>query len=263
MVLDSKIMILREKFGIQSVADWQSVTPEEVIATPDIGPQTLNHLRLHLAGHGITLRNDETPAFWQSHLFESKLGTVEVSNQDRSVICPFVILIDAQEKFPFQFKGITIPTKHGNRPLLVRTRVQSLGPTHGDYSLEGFLGECHIERKSKADAMGTILGWGERRERFEATLEFLSQVFVSAVVVECSFGELCSSAECRGKKSIAENAVSLHRSVIAWGVDYTVPWFFCDDRLFAERTAFRIMQRFWLKQMKLQKRAERVGSENN
>ena len=258
MVLDSKVMLLRTKFGIRSVDDWANVEPSQILATPDVGPQTLNHLRLHLAGKGLTLKNDETPAFWQSHLFETKIGTVQLSDQDRSVVSPFTILVDVQEKHPFQFQGIKTDANFGNRPIIVRTKTQSLGPTHGDYSIDGFMGECHIERKSIDDARSTILGWGERRERFEATLEFLSSVWVAAVIVECSLASLIDSAEARGKKTKDENRKILHRQTMAWMTDFTVPWFFCDDRRLAEITTFRIMHRCYAKQLKLQK-----SSENN
>jgi hypothetical protein len=120
----------------------------------------------------------------------------------------------------------------------------------------GFEGECHIERKSKEDARGTILGWGERRERFEATLEFLSQVWRAAVIVECSFGELIESAEARGKKSVTENKRILHRQTMAWMTDFTVPWIFCDNRRLAEISAFRIMQRCFASQVQLKKQAD-------
>jgi hypothetical protein len=257
MVLDSKIMTLRQKFAIRTVNDWTAVTPAEILATPDIGDATLNHLRLHLAGHGVTLKDDETPAFWQSHLFETKLGTVQVSHEDRVVVSPFTVVIDAQEKYPFQFKGLK--TDGDGRPIIVRTRVESLGPTHGDYSILGMEGECHIERKSREDARGTILGFGDRRDRFENTLSFLSTLMVSAVVVECSIGELIQSCESRGKKSVEENRKILFRSILAWQVDYTVPWFFCDTRRLAEVATFRLMERAFEKQIRLQKKAEAVG----
>jgi hypothetical protein len=88
-------------------------------------------------------------------------------------------------------------------------------------------------------------------------LEFLSSIWTAAVVVECTFGELIASAEARGKKSKEENAKTLHRQVLAWQVDYSVPWIFCDDRRFAEVTAFRIMHRCYAKKIKHQKTAER------
>lgn len=254
MVLDSKIMLLREKFNIRTVNDWTRVSPAEVLATPDIGEATLNHLRLHLAGHGVTLRDDSTPEFWQSHLFETKLGTVQVSDEDRSVVCPFTVIVDAQEKHPFQFKGMT--TDGEKKPIIVRTITRSLGATHGDYSILGMEGECHIERKSPADAIGTILGWNERRDRFKATLEFLTGVRGGAVVVECSFGELIRMVDARGKKTVEENRKILHRSILSWMVHYTVPWFFCDTRRLAEITTFRLMQRCYKKQIDSQKKAE-------
>jgi len=105
MVLDSKIARLREHFGIHKPEDWQGVTPEWVLAVPEVGPQTLNHLRLQLAARGLTLRNDQTPAFWQQHLSSDKLGTSQLDGADAAVICPFTLLVDSQEKNPFTFAG--------------------------------------------------------------------------------------------------------------------------------------------------------------
>jgi len=264
MVLDSKIMLLRSKFGILRVSDWSKVSPNEILTTPDVGSKTLNHLRLHLAGHGITLKDDETPAFWQAHLFETKLGTIQVSDEDNSVVCPFTIIVDAQEKHPWTFQGFRTDSDLGERrPILVRTKVAGLGATHGDYTMAGFEGVCHIERKSKEDAMGTILGWGDRRERFKATLEFLASIKVAAVVIECTFGDLVNSAESRGVKSIAENRLILHRQVLAWATDYRVPFIFSDDRRFAEANAFRIMARCYSKQITSQKKSEKKVSVEN
>jgi hypothetical protein len=257
MVLDSQINVLRRKFSIRSIEDWRNVTPSEVLSTHNVGPQTLNHLRLHLAGHGVTLRDDETPAFWQSHLYESKIGTVQLSDEDRSVVAPFTILIDAQEKHPFRFEGMLGDSEDEGRPIIARTRVESLGPTHGDYSIDGFDGECHIERKSKEDAIGTILGFGDRRERFERTLEFLSSIWTAAVIVECTIGECLKAVETRGKKTVEENRKILFRSVLAWQIDYTVPWIFCDSRRLAEIATFRIMNRCFHKKLELWKESER------
>lgn len=254
MVLDSKISALRSKFSIRTIEDWKTVSPDEVLATPDIGPQTLNHLRLHLAGHGVTLRDDETPAYWQRRLYQSTIGTVQVSDEDRSIVTPFTILIDTQEKHPFRFEGML---HDDSRPIIARTRIQTLGPTHGDYSLQGFDGECHVERKSLEDVIGTVMGFGERRERFERTLEFLSGIWTSAVVVECSLGAALSAIDARGKKSVEENRKIFFRSVLAWQVDYTVPWLFCDSRRLAEVATFRILARCYAKKLKMFKESER------
>lgn len=253
MVLDSKVMLLRQRFSINKVSDWGRVTPAQVLGTPGVAEATLNHLRLHLASHGITLQDDQTPKFWQSKLYETKLGTLQVSEQDRSVVCPFTVIVDSQEKYPYEFAGFL--TDDGSRPIIVTQEVRSLGASHGDYSMIGFEGECHVERKSIEDARSTILGWGDRRERFESTLEFLSQVWMSAVVVEAPFHELIASAESRGKKSAKENQRILFRQVIAWQIDYQVPWVFCQDRRMAELATFRIMRRCFAKRMELEKQA--------
>lgn len=247
----SRFERIRETLGISKLDDWQAVTPESILAIDDVGPQTLNLLRLHLAAKGLTLRGDQTPTYWQSHLAESRVGTVQLSDEDRSIVCPFTVLIDEQEKIPFDFLGITSDADDGKRPLIVEKQYGTIGPTRGDYTIVGVQpGECHVERKSLDDAMSTILGWGERRERFERTLSFLSSCRSSAVVVECSFGELISSAESRGKKTKQENQKILHRQVLAWQTDYTVPWIFCDVRRLAELTTFQILRRYWKKHSK-------------
>lgn len=258
MVLDSKLELLRQHFGIRTPDDWTRVMPESVVAVPDIGPQTLNHLRLHLAARGLTLRNDQTPAFWQQHLSSAKIGTSQISGSDTAVICPFKILIDSQEKNPFTFAGIRADAKQQNRPMIVPTEWRSLGPTHGDYSIDGFEREVHIERKSREDCQGTILGWGERRERFEKTLKFLAEIPSSLVIVECTEGELYRTVQSRGKKSAAENAKILMRSIGAYQDDFRVPWRFADTRRLAEIITFRWLERYYRHRVRKAKEAQKA-----
>ena len=260
MVLDAKIARLREHFGIQQPEDWQGVMPEWVLAVPEVGPQTLNHLRLHLAARGLTLRNDQTPAFWQQHLSSDKLGTSHLDGTDAAVVCPFTVLVDSQEKNPFTFAGIRADARQQNRPMIVPTEWRSLGPTHGDYSIAGMEHEVHIERKSREDCQGTLLGWGERRERFERTLKFLAEIPSSLVIVECTEGELYRTAPSRGKKSARENAKILMRSIGAYQDDFRVPWRFADTRRLAEIVTFRWLERYHRHRAREAKRAQTDGS---
>lgn len=258
MVLNTKIKKLAEYFNVQKPEDWTKVLPSSVLAVHDVGEATLNLLRLHLAARGLTLRDDQTPAFWQSHLSEVKIGTNSISQTDIATTCPFRILIDSREQHPFAFAGMMADASQGGAPMLVQTEVVSLGNSMGDYAIDGFIHECHVERKSLQDAHGTILGWGDRREQFCETLKSLAELPSSAVVVECTLGELLLRAPSRGKKSAGENAKILHRQVMAWMDDYRVPWVFCDNRRLAEITTFRWLYRYWRHRREEQKRAEKA-----
>lgn len=254
MVLDSRIATLREHFGIAKPEDWCAVHPEAITAVPDIGPQTLNHLRLMLANRGLTLRGDETPAYWQSHL-DTLRGASQIAGTDTAIITPFTVLIDADEQQPFTFQGLRADADRNGRPLIIRTARKHLGNTHGDYSIEGLEDFAHVERKSMADAQSTVLGWGDRREQFQRTLEYLSELPAAMVVVECSFMAAIVGMTARGKKSVDENRKIFHRQALAWMNDYRVPWVFCDDRRFAEITTFRFLERQWRHEHARRKRA--------
>lgn len=244
MALDHLIRIAAEHFGIQKPDDWCAIRPEWIRQLDGCGPATVDHLRIYLAARGLTLRNDATPEYWQRNLSAARIGG-QVSKSDQAITNPFTILIDVQEKQPFTFQGMLADAAENRRPLLVPTKYHSLGPSHGDYSIEGFERCVHIERKSMADAHGTFLSHGDRRDRWEATLEFLASIQCAAVVVECTIGQLIANVEARGKRSKGTLAKTIHRQVIAWAEDYRIPFHFCDDRRLAEITTFSILRRFY------------------
>lgn len=258
MVLDSKLQTLRDEFNIQKPDDWCNVTPESILAVQDIGPQTLNHLRLMLANRGLTLRGDQTPAHWQIEL-DATRGASQISETDKLTVCPFTIIVDSDEKQPFTFQGIRDDRK---RPLIVRTISKHLGNSHGDYSVEGLEGWVHIERKSQSDVQGTVLGWGDRRERFVKTLEYLAELPSSAVVIECTLGTAIATCRDTPNKSAATNSKIFSRQVSAWMDDYRVPWVFCDDRRHAERVTFRWLERQWNKAKAERKAAQAQAQES-
>ena len=253
-MLDSKFSELRAYFQIVKPSDWCDVRPEWITAIHNIGPQTLNHLRLHLANEGLTLLDDETPAYWQENLSVMR-GTSQIADSQAAILTPFTILIDKAEQLPFTFAGFRADADQNNRPLIVKTEFKHLGPTHGDYSLAGLEHHVHIERKSRQDVQSTVLGWGERREQFQRTLAFLAGCPSSAIVIECTRGEAINSIEARGKKSKAENAKIFQRQVAAWEDDYRVPWKFCDNRRLAEIECFRQLERQWKHVQAQRKRA--------
>lgn len=248
MALDHQIKLAAEHFGVKSPEDWQRIRPDWIRQIHGCGPATVDHLRIYLAARGLTLANDQTPLYWQEHLSAVRIGG-QVSESDRAVTVPFTVLIDTQEKQPFTFQGIRGDSSENRRPLIVPTEYRSLGPTHGDYSLDGFERLCHIERKSMADAHGTFLSHGERRQRWESTLAFLAEIPTAAVVVECTLGMLIANVEPRGRRSKATLAKTIHRQVLAWQEDLRIPFYFCDNRRLAEQTTFAILRRFHRHQM--------------
>jgi hypothetical protein len=150
---------------------------------------------------------------------------------------PWTILIDSMEQHPFTFAGLHDPA---------HCVWRALGAAHGDYSIDGYQGRIHVERKSTEDAAGTFLGWKDRRRRFETELETFAQMEYAAVVVECSLLSLVNfviEAPQRGVKTQRQNASIIYRSIISWQSDFRVPWFFCDERRFAEVTAYRFLER--------------------
>lgn len=261
MPLNKKIELIRLHFGCNVPADWAQVKPQWILALDNVGPATLDQIRLYLAGHDVALAGDKTPEHWRQSL-SARIGQ-SMGEADTEVVLPFTVLIDSQEQQPFTFRGIRADAADWPTELRFRveneicdaadityrvpTEFRGLGTSMADYSIDGYEGRCHIERKSMVDAHGTILGWGERRERFERELQTLAQLDCAAVVVECELSDLIEHAPDRGRKSAAENGRILNRQVLAWQQDYRVPWIFCRDRQMAETETFLILRRFWQK----------------
>lgn len=270
MVFDSRITQLKHHFGIMQPEDWQHVEPGWILRQPNIGPATLEHIRIYLAMRDLTLKNDQTPEYWKQHLSHVKIGQTMglddeeiVPDSDRGIICPFTILIDTAEQQPFTFQGLRSDSDHGNRPLIVPIETKALGrhpDSLGDYSISGCEGRIGVERKSLEDAQGTILGWDGRRDRFERELRNLEQCEAAVVVVESSFEELIQKAPAR-KRTVHQNAKALFRSVLAFQQDYRVPWLFAGNRRLAEQSTFRFLERFWRKGFEHQKRQEKALAE--
>lgn len=243
-MMDSQIKTAGEKLGIVKPGDWTKIRPEQIRRIHGCGPATVDHLRLYLAARGLTLRDDATPAYWQQNLAAARIGG-KVAKSDTAVVVPFTVLIDNQEKMPFAFQGITADADQKYRPLIVPTCVVSMGPTHGDYSMQGFEGQAHIERKGVDDAIGTFLARGDRHDRWLATMEFLASIPTAAVVVECSLGSMLKQVIARGSRSKQDLRKTLHRQVLAWEQDYRVPFVFCDTPRLAELSTFSILNRHY------------------
>lgn len=262
-MFDRAINNIRHQLGIHTLTDWQTVKPEWILKLPNVGPVTLDHIRLYLAAKDITLLDDETPEYWNQKL-ATRVGKT-LSYDDLSIQAPFTVIADTREQHPFTFQDIRpdaseIPNdlklmiksgeiEKSEVTITVPIRRKSLGNSMGDYSIEGHQGHCNIERKSMEDAQSTILGWDGGRDRFEAELTNLAAMDTAAVVVECSLGMMLATAKQRGKKTAAENRKILHRQVMSWQQQFRIPWFFCDTRALAEVTTYRILHRYWKKYM--------------
>jgi hypothetical protein len=261
MVLDSKLHAITEHFGVLDPEDWAFVRPESILAIPDIGPQTLNHLRLMLANRGITLADDQTPAYWQSHL-GLKRGASQIAGNDSSVLSPFTVYVDTREQNPFRFLGFRADADKGGVPMMVRTESRSLGNSCGDYSATGLIDYAHIERKSREDAWGTVLGWGERREQFQKTLKFLSEIPNGLIVLECSEDDALRNIPSWGKRSQAGNRKIFFRQTTKWLAEYGVPWAYCDNRSKAEHKTYRYLECVWRMKRQAEKRAAIEAAKN-
>ncbi len=156
------------------------------------------------------------------------------------VICPFVVAIDTREQAPYHFQNFDADSNKKYRPLIVRSKMQTLKT--GDYSIIGLEDVITVERKSLDDAYGTF---GSGRQRFERELERMADMIsnggFAAVVIEASWSKIISRPPERSKLK----PKTIYRSVLAWQQRYGVHFWDCPTRAFAERTTFRILDRFW------------------
>lgn len=241
MALDHRIKIAREHFQIHTPADWQNVRPEWILHLPGCGPETLNHIRLYLVPHGITLRDDATPEFWAKQLGKARIGG-QIADGDVLPTEPFTILVDTQEQQPWTFISMQV----SGRLVITPYRFESLGASHGDYSIAGCVREIHVERKSIDDAIGTFLSHGERRDRWLNTLAFLAEIPAGSVAIEGTMGSVLNAIESRGRRSKETLRRTFFNQVHAWEQDFCVPFRFYDSRRLAEKGTFYILRRYWM-----------------
>lgn len=189
------------------------------------------------------------------------MTTATTTSTCNTVACPFTILIDSNEQQPFEFAGIRSDAKQDHRILDVQTRWQCLGrhPNQlGDYSVDGFVGRVHVERKSVKDCQGTILGWGGSRDRFELELANLAAIEAPLIVVEGSLETVLRTSNDHRTREHQVTAKQLMRSILAFQMDYRVPWVFADSRRLAEVVTFRWLERFWKKHTEHAARVRRM-----
>lgn len=132
----------------------------------------------------------------------------------------FTITIDTREQLPFSFDGFDVSTIRRALP-------------EADYAIDGIDG-CAIERKSVSDLLGCMT---TGRKRFQAELERLRDYQFSAVVVEQPEYLLFSGLTQMSPKSAKA-------TLIAWQTRFPTQWIFCQDRTWAEKTTFLLLERF-------------------
>ena len=129
------------------------------------------------------------------------------------------IIIDSREQLPYEFENSEI----------------GCIPT-GDYSIKGLEPHVCVERKTKADAYGSL---GHGRVRFEAEWKRMSRMSFAAVVIECSMKDFLTPPE--HSRMNPRAAIS---TLLGWSVKYMIPVFFCDGRAMGKATTLKLLERF-------------------
>lgn len=251
MALDHLIEKARKHFNIDKVETWATIRPEWILKVKGCGEETLNHIRLYLIPHGLTLKDDATVDFWAATMGKVRLSG-QLSESDTMRIQPFTILIDTREQQPWTFTGMQVAGELTVTPY----KFEHLGDGHGDYTVVGCEDEIGIERKSIEDAIGTFLSHGERRERWQKTLEHLASIAQGSVAIEGSMAMVLDKIEARGKRSKETLRRTFFNQVHAWQMDYCVPFNFYDARRLAEKGTFFQLRRFWMQKQQLKEQAK-------
>lgn len=168
----------------------------------------------------------------------------ETAPQPTSVPCPFTVIIDTQEKIPYEFSNIPSNADTNYLPFDIAAERRFLGHL-GDYSADfPELGPWEqpkivIERKSKIDLFGTVAD----RENWEWRLNLMNeQCQFSVVVVESEWSDIFDNPPEHTKYS----PTSLHRSVQSWQQRFrNVHWSFYECREAAEQATFWYLYRFY------------------
>lgn len=163
--------------------------------------------------------------------------------------CPFTVVIDSREQAPYSFTGLAADADKDYKPLVVPTTIAGLAT--GDYSIAGFESRISVERKSLSDLFSTL---GQGRERFEREFHRLNEMEFAALVIEADWPTIFHHPPPNSRLM----PKTIYRTRIDWEQDYPrVHWHLCGTRSFAEKTTFRILERFW----KRDRRAKRNSAE--
>lgn len=244
MAFNKKIEYVRQSLGIKSIGDWRRVAPSEITGLHGIGQSTLDHIRLYLREHGITLLNDSAPETWKRNRELVRIGA-KVGDEDDWEVCPFTVVIDSNEQLAYDFQHILCNSDRGRRPMVVPTVRKKL--RSGDYSIVGYEHRISVERKSMADLFGSLTGG---RDRLEAEFERLYEFDFAALVCEAGWEEITK----RPPEHSDTHPKTIHRTVLSWQQKYQkVHWWFVPGRHAAENTTYRILETYYKLQQTLSK----------
>jgi hypothetical protein len=221
------------RYRISSIEDWRLIRAVDILAVEGVGKGYLSKLRLWLAHRDITLKNDGSPAYW----IDVVTKRLDKDIDDKPGTCPFTIVVDSNETFPFSFTSMV--DSDGNI-VEVPTVYRALW-TEGwaDYTIDGMEDRIQIERKSQEDLLGTLSG---RRENFEAEIARLDGFCsFAAIVVECEWSDILKDSHDHGPR-----AKSVSRTFLSWAIKYPrVHWVFCAGRSHAEIVTYQLLTKFW------------------
>lgn len=135
------------------------------------------------------------------------------------------VIIDTREQTPYSFKWCDAHVPTERKALCA-----------GDYSLVGHEKRISIERKTHADAFGSL---GRGRRRFRREIEILSQFEYSAIIIECSLQSFLDAPP-----NSCLNPVAAINTLISWDVRFGVRTIFAGSRGLAEIYTYRILEKF-------------------
>jgi ERCC4-type nuclease len=156
----------------------------------------------------------------------------KVKKQDiTSSVGEFIIVIDQQEKHQFVFpQGIKTIRKH-----LITA----------DYSLLGFEDRICVERKSKADAWGSVV---EGRDRFRKEYERMAEFEKKIVVIESTLEDFLIPPVYVKEGKVIQSKVDPKTPIntfISWFERYGVPFIFVDNHNFGMVFTMRFLDFFY------------------
>lgn len=146
------------------------------------------------------------------------------ASMGKAALPPFVIAVDQREQRELDFIGFATMRK-----LLVT----------GDYSIVGYETQVAVERKSYADAWGSM---SSGRARFEKCVQRLAALDRAAIVIECSLTQLATQHPLIERTTPS----SVVGGLISWSAQYALPIFWTDNREQAARVVVRFLAA-WLK----------------
>jgi len=139
----------------------------------------------------------------------------------------FTIIVDTREQKPFLFKGID------PQPKIIIKKLDT-----GDYSLEGYSDQICVERKSVIDLFGSC---GSGRERFQREIERMGKFEYAAIVCEGDWQQILRSSQ----EYTMMLPKSIFASIVAWEQRYNIYFWPCVNRKMAEKTTYRILERYY------------------